>query len=404
MSSVLTVRLDGQGTSWSLWTNVVIERDLDHIAGGFDIEYIDDGRIAQSLPTLTSSGPFFEIVRVGMAVTLLIDNEPVLVGYIDDVEVDWTADHLSARLRGRDKTGDLVDCAALPDGPAEFSGVDILHVAQKVCAPYGIVVRADVDIGETFDRLSKYPHETALSFLEKAARERALLLVSDGVGGLLLTRGGSSDGPSPITRPGNALGGRYTSSWQQRFSDYYVKGQSDGRVSRGAAAAPLTPATVPPSAAPADMPWIVYSPSPANIIATGHARDPEITRYRPTVRLTRSQSGMSTTQVQADWALRVAKGQGEKIVYPLLGWRAGPANALWRTNARVTVTDAYADIDKPMLIAGVRFMMSERGQMTELRVAGITAYDRINEAEKRRHRTTNAPGQAVVLTPDQAVP
>jgi len=52
----------------------------------------------------------------------------------------------------------------------------------------------------------------------------------------------------------------------------------------------------------------------------------------------------------------------------------------------------------------VRFMMSERGQMTELRVAGITAYDRINEAEKRRHRTTNAPGQAVVLTPDQAVP
>jgi prophage tail gpP-like protein len=121
---------------------------------------------------------------------------------------------------------------------------------------------------------------------------------------------------------------------------------------------------------------------------TGHAIDPQITRYRPTVRLTRSQSGMSTTQEQAEWALRVARGQGDQLTYTVLQWRVGPSRALWRINQVVTVTDPYIDIDKPMLIAGVKFSLDEQSQKTELRIVGVTAYDRINEAQKRKQRHT----------------
>jgi prophage tail gpP-like protein len=386
--STLTIRLDGTGLSWTKWTRASIGRDLQNIAGVFEVEYIDEGRIAQALPNQVNSGPFFQVVTAGMPCTILIDGEVVLVGYLDDVDVDWEGASIRARLHGRDKTGDLVDCAALPNGPAEFRGVDLLHVAQIVCTPFGIKVHADADIGLPFDRLSANPHETAMAFLEKAARQRAILLVSDGVGGLALTQGGNSAGPSPLTRPGNILSGGLKSSWQRRFSDYYVKGQTDGHTARGTTPAALDSSVVPLTSG-ADPDYVVHTATVrSTVLMTGHAIDPQITRYRPTVRLTRSQSGMSTTQEQAEWALRVARGEGDVLAYRLVTWRAGPSNALWRPNQVVSVTDPYAGVDKPMLIAGVQFSLGEDGQFVALRVVGVTAYDRINEAQKRRQRVT----------------
>jgi prophage tail gpP-like protein len=387
--STLSITLAGTGAVWSKWTRADVHRDLQNIAGGFEVTYVDEGRIAQSLPQLDMPGPFFEIVRPGMACSIAIDGEVMLIGWIDEVDVRWDASKLSATLRGRDKTGDLVDCAALPSGPAEFNNVDMLHVANVVCQPFGITARADVDIGDPFDRLSLAPHETALAFLEKGARQRSLLLVSDGVGGLMLTRGGLQPGPSPLTRPGNIQGGGLKQSWHGRFSDYYVKGQTDGRRARSATPAALDSSVTPLSAGPvAPMPGAATTVR-STVLMTGHAIDPQITRYRPTVRLTRSQSGMSTTQEQAEWALRVARGQGDQLTYNLLSWRAGPSQALWRVNQVVTVTDPYVDIDKPMLVAGVKFSLDDKSQKTELRIVGVTAYDRINEAQKRRQRTTS---------------
>ena len=388
--SVITIKLDTAQVAWSRWTQISFARDLQNIAGGFEADYVDEGRIAQSLSTLITPPPFFRIVRPGMACSVAIDGELVMVGWIDDVDITWEAGSLTAKLRGRDKTGDLVDCAALPEGPAEFRNVDLLHVATAVCRPFGITVRADVDIGEPFERLSKYPHETAMAFLEKASRQRSVLLVSDGVGGLLLTRGGTQAGPSPLTRPGNIQGGGLRASWQQRFSDYYVKGQTDGYRARGATPVALDSTVVPLSAGPAAASPAATTTARSTVLMTGHVRDPEITRYRPTVRLTRTQSGMSTTQEQAEWALRVARGQGDHLTYKVAFWRAGNPAKLWRPNERVTVTDPYVDIDKPMLVAGVHYTFGPAGQHTELRVVGLTAYDRINESERRRQRRTRS--------------
>ena len=83
---------------------------------------------------------------------------------------------------------------------------------------------------------------------------------------------------------------------------------------------------------------------------TGHARDPEITRYRPHVRLTRSQSGMSSTQEQAEWAVRVARGMAQSLTVTVLDWRAGADRVLWKPNQLAAVYDPYSGTDKDMLI------------------------------------------------------
>ncbi len=386
-STTSRVTLSVGGYSFTTFTRVRIERDLQNIAGRFELEIVDQARLALALPNwIASAPPLPFVLKAGLAVTLSIDNEAVLIGWIGRPSGSWGGDTLRMQIAGRDKTGDLVECAALPTGPAEFRGVDLLHVAQTVCAPFGITVRADVDIGAPFDRLSLHPHETALAFLEKAARQRAVLLVSDGVGGLLLTRGGSSRAPDDLVVGGNVQAEEFEDDWDKRFSDYYVKGQTDQHAQRAG-----TPAALDSTVAPlTDAPTPATAPGPASakeassVLMTGHAIDPEITRYRPTVRLTRSQSGMSTTQEQAEWMLRVARGQAERLRYTVLDWRAGANRVLWRPNQVAYVNDPFGERSKDMLIAGVSYLFDADGARTELRVVGVTAYDRISEADRKR--------------------
>jgi prophage tail gpP-like protein len=381
------VTLKVGGYAFTNFTKVSIERDLKNISGRFELNVMDQARLAMALPIQIGDRPPLPVVlKAGQAAELAIDGEAVLIGWIGKPSGSWKADKISMGIAGRDKTGDLVECAALPNGPAEFRGVDLLHVAQVVCAPFGITVRADVDIGAPFVRLSLHKHETALAFLEKAARQRAILLVSDGVGGLLLTRGGSSRAPDDLVVGGNVQEAQFEDDWDERFSDYFVVGQTDQTAQRAGVPVALDSTVVPLTDAPtpATAPGPASAKETSSILMTGHAIDPEITRWRPTVRQTRSQSGMSSVQEQAEWMLRVARGQAEKIRYTVLDWRAGPDNALWRPNQVAYVYDPFAERAKDMLIAGVTYLFDAEGERTELRVVGVTAYDRINEADRQR--------------------
>jgi prophage tail gpP-like protein len=394
-ASVLTLKIAKQ--SFSSWTSASIDRDLQNMAGGFDLKYVDELRAARAV-SLSGMALTPSSIDAGSPCVISIDDEVVLDGYIDDLDLEWSGETISAQVLGRDRTGDLVDCAAAPYGPAEFKGVDLLAIAATICKPFGIPVRAETSVGAPFERLAVAPHENALPLLEKAARQRAVLLVADGTGGLLLTTGGSSRGPAALIVGQNAQATHTRFSWRRRFSDVFVKGQTDSRARRTGRAPAMDHTAVPLTADPLPpAPAAASADEASTVLMTGHAVDPEITRWRPTVRMTRTQSGMSTTQEQAEWAVRVARGMGDTLTYTVLGWRAGPANALWRPNQVVPVYDPYAGIDQDMLIAGVKYIIGPEGQKTQLRVTGRTAFDRINESERRRPRHPKAPASTAAL-------
>jgi prophage tail gpP-like protein len=363
------------------WTSTKVSRNLRDIAGSFTVEYRDSGREALAFSPDLDPMPRFPAVLAGQPCSVALDGTTQLVGAIDDVQVDWQGDSLTCTINGRDKTGDLVDCAASPNGPVEWRNVTVLQIAQAICAPFGIKVSCDVPITTMFPVFGVDADEVALSAIEKAARQCALLVTSDGVGGLLLTRGGSTRAPAPLTRPGNILGGGAKVSWAQRFSDYYVKGQTNKTVTRKTQEVAMTAVTDATSGLsfPIAIPSDATTTESVTSIMTGHAIDPEITRYRPTVRSVKTQSGAATVTEQAYWGLRVAKGMGSTVNYKVLDWRAGPANALWLPNALSHVTDPYAMLDKDMLISGIDYCYDGTGEYTMLELAGRTAFDRINE-------------------------
>lgn len=391
------------GVQFQQVVRLAVTRDLANIAGTFDVVLVDDARLFRALPFPWGRPEGGPETRPGLAITIAIDKDPVLVGWIDRLALRWSGEDIECHIQGRDKTGDLVDCAALPDGPAEFRGVDLLHVAHHVCDPFGITVRAEVPLGAPFEQLAAQPHMTALAFLESGARQRSVLLVSDGVGGLLLTRGGATRAPDDLRVGVNVQEITAEFDWTQRFRDYIVK-QTSTRTNTGG---PPLLTTAPPLSVSGGG-GNFYGPFTAqearNIINTGRAIDPEVTRHRPTVRLTRTQSGMTTVQEQAEWMLRGARGASDSIHLRVLDWRAGQDRRLWQPNALTRLRDPYSGIDRDMLIAGVAHRFGEQGATTDLRIVGRTAYDRINEAERPTRRGRGGTPPLLTTAPPLQVP
>ena len=183
------VSLTINGAVFSNWLSLTLTRDMRDLTGKFSLSGYDVARAAAAMPATAWPGTLPAPAQRRQSCAVALDGETVLTGWIDKLAGSWDDKSLSLTVEGRDRTGDLVDCAAAPNGPAEWQGATLLQVAQQICAPFGIAVRAQTDTGGPFARLAINPHESALSVLEKASRQRGVLVVSDGVGGLLLTTG-----------------------------------------------------------------------------------------------------------------------------------------------------------------------------------------------------------------------
>ncbi len=186
-------------------------------------------------------------LRPGPSVEIRIGRELVLKGFIEKVAPFASEGQAEVTISGRDKTGDLVDSAALVDGPAEFKNVKLEDAAKRIAKPFGLHVRSEIDTGEPFSRYSLDLGETAFSAIEKGSRSRHALILSDGVGGIVITRTGKTRAPAALKVPGNALSSSGSFSHEGRFSETIVRGQSEragkerGNVALDATAEPIAP-------------------------------------------------------------------------------------------------------------------------------------------------------------------
>lgn len=373
------VALIVEGRRYDAWTQVTIIRDLGEIAGSFDLDLDDLGRSSSALPAGLHGGglPFAKF----QAVTLQLDGETVLVGWIDTVAPSIGGGTLGVRVGGRDRTGQLVDCAAAPFGPVEYRSIKLEALAAKLCEPFGVTVRAEVDTGDPIAKVSIDSGETVMSCLEKYARKRAVLLVSDGVGGLILTRSGKGRAPGDIRCPGNVVSSQGQFDGREQFSPVVVKGQAEHGAGKRAMKAPLDAEAVPLDAAPApaadgDAPTGVESRATSIM---GIAWDDTVPLWRPAVKTPRAKGSLKDADTEAKWWVSTARGKAESCGYTLADWREN--GVLWRPNEMTMVADAYQLLEKDLLVAGVNYTYGADGTRAELRVCGREAYDRLPEGD-----------------------
>jgi len=101
------------GGSFDEWTLAEVSRDLKDFSGAFSVSLRDATRSLETF-NYASPPPVFR-VRPGPCVDIYVDGVLELVGFIEKVTPNITADFAEVTIVGRDKAGDLVDSAAARD-------------------------------------------------------------------------------------------------------------------------------------------------------------------------------------------------------------------------------------------------------------------------------------------------
>lgn len=336
------VSLEVGGRAYRGWQRVSVTRGIESIAGSFSLG------VSERWETQGEPWPIGE----GEPCVVKVAGEPVITGYLDERAPEFDASNHSVDVSGRDATGDLVD-SSLELDRWEFSDVDVLSLARKICAPFGLGVKlqpgltlAAVTIPKRF---SIDPGDTAFSALENLCRTAGVLPVSDGLGGVMLTRGSSSRASTDLVEGVNVLSGSARFSIAGRFRTYKVLGSHKGSDNlNGSAAARVR----------------------------GTALDPAVPRAARTL-IVRPEGNVTAAQAKtrAEWEATTRAAKAVSASVTVQGWRQSngkpwPVNVVTRVKLPTLGLDAV-----DMLIASATYSASiAAGTTTRLELRRPDAY------------------------------
>ncbi|MDL2401247.1 phage baseplate assembly protein [Rhizobium mayense] len=376
----ITLRVGGQ--DYVEWTSAEVKRDLKDFSGAFKFTLRDTKRSLATFPFATA-GTAFDL-KLGVEVQVLVDGELVLKGWIEGIDTEIEATSASVEISGRDKTGDLVDCAAFTTGPSEYNNVKLEDAAKRIAQPYGLGVRSEIDTGDPFTRYGLDLGETAFTAIEKGSRARHALVLSDGVGNIVITRTGAKRAPADLSLPGNVLKSKGRFGHHNRHSHHHVHGQGE-RAGKKRTGKPLDVSAEPLATADRRSgDGSATTAERAGTAAKGLATDSEITRYRPVVHLARAKADNKAAGDEADRRMRTSRAASESVTETVKDFRAN--GQLWRVNEIAYVSDSWAGIERDMLITRVTFRESNgEARVTELEIMSPEAFDAQPVGNRRRN-------------------
>ncbi len=388
----VALMLDGR--TLDQFIQMELTHDLSELCASFQFVFRDETRSLGTWDYATpvaGEGP----LDWGAKCQITIDGEPWLNGWVDDVLPEAGKIANSVTIVGRDFACDLVDCPPDPRGKHEYRDITLTEFAEKICKPFGVKVRAEVDVSPKFDKCVVEAGETVMSAIAKYAKQRGVLVTSDRIDTIVITRSGLERAADGVRFPGNVVRGRGSFSARERFSHYFVKGQSEKNGGKRSKTPALDATSEPLESAPEQPAPATDAPEDvaegAGALVMGLAEDKEVTRWRPHISMARTKATAFDAQRQAEWEMRTRRGKGDKEDYAYRGFRAN--GQLWKPNTLADVQDSFALIDRDMLIAGVRLTYDARGEATRLRMTGPEAYDLKPEGD-RRDKNGKAKGAA----------
>lgn len=330
------------GTIYAGWTSVGVTRAMDAASGAFTVELTErwegqEGRASQVEPWPILPGDACEVRMGGV---------PLIVGYVDIFRPSFGASEHSINIQGRDKTSDLIDCAAV-HSPDEWRNLDLLSFAGILAKPFGISVSADVPVGDKFALIKLQQGETAFDAIERHARMRRLLIMPDGAGGLLITRAGNRRAAVSLIQGENIKSASGTIDHSQRFSAYTVKAQAA---------------------------YSEDTDGEAEAHIEGAVNDSGVTRYRPMLIVAEAGGTGASVRERAAWEAnnRIGKSASASIV--VQGWRQFPGGPLWAPNMLVHLRSPWLRMEGEMIIRQATFERGDSGTTTKLDIVSPQAF------------------------------
>jgi len=207
-------------------------------------------------------------------------------------------------INGYAKTGILSDCQISSDEyPIEYIDLNFEQIARKVIEPFGVGVVIKDGVGQPFELVGANISQKAMSFLASLAKERGLVLGTNGSGQLVVQKANVDDKPIAVLTDGEAgvSNVAMTSDAQKIYSSVTAMGS-----------------TLP--GLPADK----YT-----------AKNNRVTAFRPFVFNTEGASGGDT---KTDAEARIGRMYGDALSWSVdvAAW-SGPDGKIWQPNTIISL-------------------------------------------------------------------
>ena len=306
------------GRRYTGWKSARVTRSIESLAGSFDLEVSD--RWSES----EEPWPIAEEDEC----RIMIGDKTVIQGYVEDRRHSISGSSISLSYSGFDRTASLVDCSVT--GKFSWKKLTILDLAKALCEPFDIKVSLQHEVAlSQIAKVSASPGDSVYDVLGKEAKDQGVLLVSDGSGGLRITRAGF-DRASPLIEGENVKEASVSYSGRTRYRTYRIVSQAPG-----------TDAAFGSSAH-----------------ALAESKDLGV-RRSSRVLLLRPENGLRAADAKrrADWEARTRAARAERVSVVVQGWSVD--GAPWPVNALTNVRIPSLGIDGDMLISQVDHMLGD---------------------------------------------
>lgn len=329
------VELLVNGRRYSGWKSVRVTRSIESIAGQFALVTTDQWGDGEPWPIAEED-----------ACRVLIDGEVVIDGYVDKRNPSVSASERSLGYTGRDRAGALVDNSLILK-QWTFRNLTLLEYATTIAKPWGIKV--SVQAGVVLKKRSKIvvqPGDKAYDTLAREAAEDGVLLVSDGAGGIVITRAGTARA-TPLFEGVNIKAASCDYDGTDRFYRYVVMTQAAGT-----------------DEAAGDATRVV-----AEAIDEGVRRKDRQLLIRPD-----KSYSVADARRRADWEARLRAARAEPVSVTVQGWKQS-SGAVWPVNAITHVRAPSVGVDGDMVISQVDAAIDDQGgRITQLRLVRPDAF------------------------------
>jgi prophage tail gpP-like protein len=333
------------GRRYGGWKSVRVTRSIESLAGSFALDVSDRwGEQAEPWPIAEEDPCRVEI-----------DGVVVIDGHIDKRSLSASASARTLSYSGRDRAAVLVDCSAIVEagsvnkGKWTFTNVNVVELATKIAAPFGIPVSVQAGLGTVLTKDKKvlvHPGDSCFEVIARAAGAAGILVVSDAAGGIIITRAGTARAAS-LVEGENILTASVEYDASDRFYRYLISSQVPGTDDASGEATRVQ----------------------AEARDTGVRRTDRVILIRPD-----KGYNIADSRRRADWEARIRAARAEKVSISVLGWKQ-PNGKLWPIN---TLTHVQAPrligVDGTMLISQVEHSIGDGGQVTQISLVRPDAF------------------------------
>jgi prophage tail gpP-like protein len=366
--NIITLNKDDK--QYTNFKSFSINKSLENFSGEFNFEASVTDDIADF--------PF----KVGDAVSVAVDGENIMTGYIDKAEPNASTENRTITLTGRDKVQDIIDSkieAKTIDVPitmedliknvSEQIGYKIINKNKRIGLTNSLNEISIINNAGTIqpfnEKIDIRSSETGWNIIRRYAEKRQLIITSNGDGNIVISKIGASSSNTIIQNfkdseiksdfaNNNIKSVNFSVDISQRYNRYVVKSNLSKNPEKD-----------------------------GDGYQFGEAFDNQIRSTRVWVDYAPMQMTSEDCKRRAEWEANIRKANSIKYSVTLAGFRQnleeGVANfsnnPLWQPNQLVLVADDFNGIEDDMLVKSVTFTKEfESGTETRLELIDKLAY------------------------------